>query len=49
VEARRLWGRAIQWNDARILASIVIGGVKLWTVDKKLLEIAAELGVAWDG
>jgi hypothetical protein len=49
VEARRLWGRGIQWNDARILASTVIGGVKLWTVDKKLLEIAGELGVAWNG
>ena len=49
VEARRLWGRGIQWNDARILASTVIGGVKLWTADKKLLEIAAEMGVAWNG
>jgi predicted nucleic acid-binding protein len=49
VEARRLWGRGIQWNDARILASVVIGGVKLWTVDQKLLEIADELGVAWHG
>ena len=48
VEARRLWGRGIQWNDARILASVVIGGVKLWTVDKNLLEIAGEMGVAWN-
>jgi len=49
VEARRLWGRGIQWNDARILASAVIGDVKLWTVHKKLLEIAGEMGVAWNG
>jgi len=49
VEARRLWGRGIQWNDARILASVVISGVKLWTVDQPLLEIAGEMGVAWNG
>ncbi|MEI8037060.1 MAG: type II toxin-antitoxin system VapC family toxin [Verrucomicrobiota bacterium] len=49
VEARRLWGRGIQWNDAQILASVVIGGVKLWTVDQKLLEIAGEMDVAWSG
>ena len=49
VEARRLWGRGIQWNDAQLLASAVIGGVKLWTWDAKLAEIAGEMGVAWDG
>lgn len=49
VDARRLWGRGIQWNDACILASAVIGGVKLWTVDFRLSEIAAEMGVLWDG
>jgi len=49
IDARRLWGRGIQWNDACILASAVIGGVKLWTVDFRLSEIAAEMGVLWDG
>lgn len=49
VEARRLWGRGIQWNDAHILASAVIGGVKLWTLDQQLLAIAEELGAAWHG
>jgi hypothetical protein len=47
VEARRLWGRGIQWNDARILASALIGGVDLWTFDLRLDQIAAEIGVAW--
>jgi hypothetical protein len=47
VEARRLWGRGIQWNDAQILASVVIGGVKLWTGDLRLADIATEMGVAW--
>jgi len=49
VEARRLWGRGMEWNDARILASAVIGGVKLWTLDKRLAQAAQELGVAWNG
>lgn len=49
VEARRLWGRGIQWNDAQILASVVIGGVKLWTADARLAEISTEMGVAWKG
>jgi predicted nucleic acid-binding protein len=49
VEARRLWGRGIGWNDAKILASIVIGGCQLWTRDLRLDEVAGELGVAWRG
>ena len=49
VEARRLWGRGIGWNDAKILASVVIGGCLLWTRDRRLDEIAEELKVAWRG
>jgi hypothetical protein len=49
VEARRLWGRGIGWNDAKILASVVIGGCLLWTRDRRLDEIAKEVGVAWRG
>jgi predicted nucleic acid-binding protein len=49
VEARRLWGRGIQWNDARILASAILGQVPLWTFDVRLDEIAKELGVGFGG
>ncbi len=49
VEARRLWGRGIGWNDAKILASVVIGGCLLWTQDKRLDEAALEMGAAWRG
>jgi len=49
VEARCLWGRGIGWNDAKILASVVIGGCLLWTRDRRLDEIAKEVGVAWRG
>lgn len=49
VEGRRLWGRGIGWNDAKILASVVIGGCLLWTNDRRLDEIADEMDVAWRG
>jgi predicted nucleic acid-binding protein len=49
VESRQLWGRGIQWNDARILASAILGEIPLWTFDLRLKEIAGELGVAFNG
>lgn len=49
VEARRLWGRGIQWNDANILASSVLVGVPLWTFDLRLKAIAEEMGVSFTG
>lgn len=48
VESRQLWGRGIQWNDARILASSILGEVPLWTFDLRLREIARELGVSFE-
>jgi len=49
VSARKLWGRGIGWSDARILASVVISGCKLWTRDRRLEMIAEEQGAAWRG
>ncbi len=49
VEGRRLWGRGIGWNDAKILASVVVGDCLLWTGDVRLNAIATELEVAWKG
>ena len=49
VESRKLWGRGIQWNDARILASSILGEIPLWTFDLRLKEIARELGIAFEG
>lgn len=47
VESRRLWGCGIQWNDARILASAILGQLPLWTFDIRLNEIAKEFGVSF--
>lgn len=49
VQSRQLWGRGIQWNDANLLASAILSERPLWTLDKRLAEIAAEAGVAWQG
>ena len=47
IERQRLWGVGLQWNDVLILAACRISGVKLWTLDTRLAQAAAGLGVAW--
>jgi predicted nucleic acid-binding protein len=46
VERHRLYGRAIGWIDAHLLASARISSVTLWTFDGPLHQIARSLGVA---
>ncbi len=46
VEKRRLWGRGIGWIDAHLLASALISGSRLWTLDRSLHEAATALSVA---
>jgi predicted nucleic acid-binding protein len=46
VRARKLEGRGIGWIDAHLLASALVGGVSLWTVDIRLQASAVALGVA---
>jgi predicted nucleic acid-binding protein len=47
IERHKLMGRGIGYVDAHLLAAASIGGSLLWTRDKRLREIAAELGVAY--
>jgi predicted nucleic acid-binding protein len=47
VRARRLASRGAGWIDIHLLASALVGGVKLWTADASLLVLASELGVAY--
>ncbi|MGJ8723562.1 MAG: type II toxin-antitoxin system VapC family toxin [Roseibacillus sp.] len=49
VENRQLSGRGIQWNDACLLASAILSERPLWTLDKRLADIATEAGVGWQG
>lgn len=47
VENRRLMGRGIGWIDAHLLASSVLAGAWLWTLDQRLAAIARPFGVLW--
>lgn len=48
LERRRLWGRGCGSVDLCLLASVLVdGGACLWTLDRRLAELADELGVRW--
>ncbi len=43
VETRKLWGHGVGWVDVHLLASALLSHSKLWTLDKRLEALAAEL------
>jgi len=45
IESRQLWGKGIGWIDATLLATALLGGYQLWTLDKRLAEVARQLGI----
>jgi predicted nucleic acid-binding protein len=47
VRSPRLHGRGIGWIDAHLLASSLVGRLKLWTTDPRLAVLAEDLGVAY--
>ena len=44
---RKLAGKGLGYVDIHLLASAVLTGVPLWTLEKKLLKIAAALRAAY--
>jgi predicted nucleic acid-binding protein len=48
VRNRRMHGRGIGWIDAHLLASALVGHLKLWTTDPRLAMLATELAIAYD-
>jgi predicted nucleic acid-binding protein len=46
IERRALMGRGIGWVDAQLLASALLAGIPIWTLDRRLAAVAGELGVA---
>ena len=48
VRERRLHGRGIGWIDAHLLASSLVGRLKLWTTDPRLATLAKDLAVAYE-
>ena len=48
IEARSLYSRGIGLVDVQLLGSVVVSGqAALWTRDKRLSEVAGELGVEY--
>jgi len=46
VEQHRLAGAGIGWVDVHLLASAILGGLPLWTRDRRLEGVARRLGVS---
>ncbi|MBA2666898.1 MAG: type II toxin-antitoxin system VapC family toxin [Chloroflexi bacterium] len=46
IERRSLMGRGIGWVDVQLLASTLLAGTRIWSLDRRLAAVAAELGVA---
>ena len=48
VDAERLSGRGLGWIDVHLLASAVLSGTTLWTLDKRLAGQAKKLAVLFE-
>ena len=48
VRNRALNGRGVGWIDVHLLASAIVGQLRLWTTDSRLRAVAKELGVAYE-
>jgi predicted nucleic acid-binding protein len=48
VRLRRLNGRGVGWIDAHLLASALVGRLRLWTADPRLATLATDLSVAYE-
>ena len=46
IEHRRLMGRGVGMLDMHLLASVILAGMALWSTDKRLRDVAIELGIA---
>ena len=45
IERTPLWGRGIGLVDAHLLASALLDHLRLWTLDRRLSNVANDLGV----
>ncbi len=43
IEARKLMAKGLGYVDMHLLASALLGGIPLWTLDERLDSVAAEL------
>ena len=47
VRDRALHGRGMDWIDVHLLASAMVGRLRLWTADLRFEAVAKELGVGY--
>jgi hypothetical protein len=47
IENNRLMGKGIGYVDAQLVASAVLTGVPIWTLDKKLAQVADSLHIKY--
>lgn len=48
IDQHRLMGRGIGYIDVHLLAAAALSGpARLWTLDRRLAKVAADLGLAW--
>ena len=47
VRDRDLHGRGVGWVDIHLLASALVGRLRLWTVDPRLAAMAKDFGVTY--
>lgn len=49
LQVRRLAGRGLGWIDIHLLASVVVAGARLWTLDARLAAAAISLRMNLSG
>lgn len=47
IEQRRLMGRGVGFVDVHLLASVILTAIPLWSTDKRLREVALDLGISY--
>lgn len=47
VEQAPLWGKGIGWVDAHLIASALLDSAHLWTLDRRLAQVAHSLDIAF--
>ncbi|HOW56364.1 MAG TPA: type II toxin-antitoxin system VapC family toxin [Smithellaceae bacterium] len=47
IENNRLMGKGIGYVDAQLIASAVLTGIPIWTLDKKLAQVADNLHIKY--
>ncbi len=49
IEQHKIYSKGIGYVDIHLLASTKLESIKLWTEDKRLKNIASELGLSYNG